>query len=49
MAANADAAADTIGFFGIFPSTIQLTNVGHAGEIVISNNLTITGPGAMAC
>jgi len=39
-------AADTIGFFGFFPSMIQLTNVDHAGEIVINNSLTINGPGA---
>jgi hypothetical protein len=47
LAANADAAADTIDF-GSLTGTIQLTNVGHAGEIAITNNLTINGPGANA-
>jgi hypothetical protein len=48
LAANADTTfndpADTIDFS--VTGTIQLTNVGHAGEIVISSNLTINGPGA---
>ncbi|MCI0331692.1 MAG: right-handed parallel beta-helix repeat-containing protein [Planctomycetes bacterium] len=44
LAANADAAADTIDFS--VTGTIQLTNVGHVGEIAITNNLTINGPGA---
>jgi hypothetical protein len=44
QAANADAAADTIDFS--VTGTIQLTNVGHAGEIAITNHLTINGPGA---
>lgn len=44
LAANADAAADTIDF--AVTGAIQLTNVGHAGEIAITNNVTIDGPGA---
>ena len=36
--------ADTIDFS--VTGTIQLTNVGHVGEIVINKNLTINGPGA---
>ena len=44
LAANADATADTIDFS--VTGTIQLTNVGHVGEIAITNNLTINGPGA---
>ncbi|MCI0331693.1 MAG: hypothetical protein L0228_00530 [Planctomycetes bacterium] len=44
LAANADAAADVIDFS--VTGTIQLTNVGHVGEIVINNDLTINGPGA---
>jgi predicted outer membrane repeat protein len=44
LAANADAAADTIDFS--VTGTIQLTDVGHAGEVVISDHLTINGPGA---
>jgi predicted outer membrane repeat protein len=45
LAANANADTDTINF-GSLTGTIQLTNTGHAGEIAINNNLTITGPGA---
>jgi hypothetical protein len=47
LAANADNtdAADVIDF-GSLKGTIQLTNVDHAGEIVISSNLAINGPGA---
>ena len=46
LAANADdRTADTIDFPAV-TGTIQLTNVGHVGEIVINNNLTINGPGA---
>jgi hypothetical protein len=45
LAANADSAADTIDF-GSLSGTIQLTNIGHVGQIAISNNLTINGPGA---
>ncbi len=48
LAANADAAADTIGFILLLPGSIQLTNVGHVGEILISNDLTINGPGGGA-
>ena len=45
QAANADASsADTIDFS--VTGTIQLTNVGHSGEIAVSSNLTINGPGA---
>ena len=44
LAANADAAADTVGF--AVTGVIQLTNVGHAGEIAITNSVTIEGPGA---
>ena len=32
--------------FSVVTGTIQLTNVGHVGEIAINNNLTINGPGA---
>ena len=48
LAANADNTdpADTINFAPSVTGTIQLTNVGHAGEIVINSNLTINGPGA---
>ena len=46
LAANADAAADTIDFGPSVTGTIQLTNVGHAGELFIANHLTISGPGA---
>ncbi|HEY3391182.1 MAG TPA: choice-of-anchor Q domain-containing protein, partial [Lacipirellulaceae bacterium] len=45
LAANADRAVDTIDF-GSLSGTIQLTNVGHVGQIAISNNVTINGPGA---
>ena len=47
LAANADNmdAADVIDF-GALTGTIQLIAVDHAGEIVISSNLTINGPGA---
>jgi CSLREA domain-containing protein len=48
LAANADVAADTIDFAPSVAGTIQLTNVGHVGEIVITNNVTIAGPGANA-
>ena len=44
LAANADAAADTIDF--AVTGTIQLTNVGHAGELAITKSITIDGPGA---
>jgi parallel beta-helix repeat protein len=45
QAANADfSTADTIDFS--VTGTIQLTNAGHAGEIVINDHLTINGPGA---
>jgi hypothetical protein len=48
LAANADTTfndpPDTIDFS--VTGTIQLTNVGHVGEIAISSNLTINGPGA---
>ncbi len=43
LTANADAAADTIDFS--VSGTIQLTNVGHVGEIAINNIVTINGPG----
>jgi hypothetical protein len=46
LAANADAAADIISFGSLVTGTIQLTNVGHAGEITINNDLTINGRGA---
>jgi len=46
LAANASAAADVIDFAPSVTGTIQLTNVGHLGEIGITNNLTINGPGA---
>jgi CSLREA domain-containing protein len=47
VAANADNtdAADTINFAAALGGLIQLTNVGHAGEIAISSHLTINGPG----
>ena len=48
LAANADAAADTLSFFLLLPGSIQLTNVGHPGEIAITNDLTINGPGGNA-
>jgi hypothetical protein len=44
QAANADTTADTIDFS--VSGTIQLTTVGHTGEIAIDNNVTINGPGA---
>jgi len=46
LAANADAVADVIDFAPALTGTIQLTNVGHVGEIVITSSLTINGPGA---
>jgi hypothetical protein len=46
LAANADAAADVIDFAPSVIGTIQLTNVGHAGEIAINTALSINGPGA---
>lgn len=48
LAANVDNTdpADTILFAPSVTGVIQLTNVGHVGEIVINNNLTINGPGA---
>ena len=42
LAANTSTAADSIGFS--VTGTIQLTNVGHVGEILITNPLTINGP-----
>ena len=45
LAANADAVADTINFAPAVVGAIQLTNVGHVGQISITNNLTINGPG----
>ena len=47
LAANADNtdAADVIDF-GALTGTIPLTDVNHAGEILISSNLTINGPSA---
>ncbi|MEX0612181.1 MAG: choice-of-anchor Q domain-containing protein [Pirellulales bacterium] len=46
LAANADAAADTVDFGPTVTGTIQLTDVGHVGQIAITNNLTINGPGS---
>ncbi len=47
LAANADNTdADNTIEFGSLTGTISLTDVDHAGEIVISSNLTIKGPGA---
>ncbi|MFO0789338.1 MAG: choice-of-anchor Q domain-containing protein [Pirellulales bacterium] len=46
LAANADSAADVIDFAPSLAGTIQLTNVGHAGELVVTNDLTINGPSA---
>lgn len=43
-AANVDFLPDTISFS--VTGVIQLTNVGHAGELKITNDLTINGPGA---
>ncbi len=46
LAASTNAAADTIDFAPSVTGTIQLTNVGHAGELVINHSLAINGPGA---
>ncbi|MBA4106855.1 MAG: hypothetical protein C0485_13975 [Pirellula sp.] len=46
LAANADAAADVIDFAPSVVGTIQLTNVGHVGELAIQHDLTTNGPGA---
>ncbi len=48
LAANSDPAADTIDFASSVTGNIQLTNVGHVGQIAINNNLTINGPGSSA-
>jgi len=48
MAANVDNTdvMDTISFAPSVTGTIQLTNTGHVGQLVISSDLTINGPGA---
>jgi hypothetical protein len=46
LAANVDAARDVIDFARSVTGTIQLTNVGHVGEILINNDVSISGPGA---
>jgi parallel beta-helix repeat protein/predicted outer membrane repeat protein len=46
LAANADAAADTIDFAPSVTGTIQLTIVAHVGELAITNDLAINGPAA---
>lgn len=46
LAANADTAADTIDFAPSVTGVIELTTVGHAGELAITSSLTINGPGA---
>jgi hypothetical protein len=48
LTANVDNtdASDTINFASSVRGTIQLTNAGHVGQLVISGDLTINGPGA---
>lgn len=50
LAANADNSdpSDVINFAPSVTGEIQLTNVGHVGELAISSSLAINGPGAGA-